>query len=94
MESVDYLRFIGGLVLVIGLILALTWGIRRYGPHALGGASGGKRRLALVESLTLDAKHRLVLIREGDREHLLVLGGQGLVVQTNLETPKKEGDAG
>ncbi len=82
MDQVDYLRFIAALILVLGLILGLTWAIRRYGPQAMGGAGGGKRRLAVIETLTLDAKHRLVLIRKDDRDHLLLLGGAAQVIES------------
>ncbi len=91
MESVDYLRFIGSLVLVVGLILALTWGIRRFGPHSLGGNAGGKRRLTIIETLTIDAKHRLVLVRKDGRDHLLLLGGPAQVVETTDAAMDKEG---
>ena len=94
MEMLDYLRFIGSLALVVGLILALTWAMRRYGPHALGGAMGGKRRLAVIESLTLDAKHRLVLLRQDDREHLIVLGGGATLVESRSVTALELGEQG
>ena len=82
MENLDYLRFIGALVLVIGLILALTWGVRRFGPLVLSGSAGAKRRLFVIETLTLDAKHRLVLVRKDERDHLLLLGGQALILES------------
>ena len=84
MDTLDYLRFVAALGLVVGLILSLNWGMRRFGSHHLGGAMGGKRRLAVIESLTLDAKHRLVLIRKDDREHLVMLGGPGTVIETSI----------
>jgi len=92
MEQFDYLRFIASLLLVLGLILGLTWAFRRFGPHALGGVSGAKRRLSVVETLTLDAKHRLVLIRKDDRDHLLLLGGSASVIETSAIA--KEGETG
>jgi flagellar protein FliO/FliZ len=82
MDHIDYLRFIAALTLVLGLILGLSWLLRRFGPHTMGGTSGGKRRLSIVETLTLDAKHRLVLIRKDDRDHLVLLGGPATVIET------------
>ena len=36
---------------------------------------GGQRRLRLVEALPLDRQHRIALLRAGDREYLVGLGG-------------------
>ena len=93
MDSVDYLRFIGALIFVVGLILSLTWAMRRYGPNTLGGGVGSKRRLSIIETLTLDAKHRLVLIRKDEREHLVLLGGQAQVIESTERPLDKEGGA-
>lgn len=76
-----YLRFLLALVFVLGLIAALAWAVRRFG---LGGGfipmKGRSTRLAVTESLMLDPKRRLVLIRRDDREHLLVLSATGETV--------------
>jgi flagellar protein FliO/FliZ len=43
------------------------------------------RRLEVVETLALDTRRRLVMIRRDDREHLLLLGAnQDIVVEANL----------
>ena len=94
MEIYDYLRFIGALVLVLGLILALTWAIRRFGPQTLGGQGNSKRRLTLIESLTLDTKHRLVLIRWDEHEHLVVLGGPSTVIENPVLQSDQKGEQG
>ncbi|CAA7624495.1 conserved hypothetical protein [Candidatus Terasakiella magnetica] len=94
MDSTAYLRYVMSLVAVIGLIFAALWMVRRWGAGLVGAPirrGAGPRRLALVESLTLDAKHRLVLIRRDDREHLLVLGASTpVVVEANAEKPRFE----
>jgi len=74
MENMEPFRVVGALVLVLGLIGLAALIARRAG---LGGAAlrGGKgRRLALVETLALDPKRRLALVRCDEREHLLLLG--------------------
>jgi flagellar protein FliO/FliZ len=75
---IDYLRFAAALVAVIALIGLLAWIARRLG---LGGAStarvGRSRRLGLVETASLDAKVRLVLVRRDDVEHLILLAPDG-----------------
>lgn len=85
MDSAHYLRFILSLVAVLGLIFAALWVVRQRLPGMMAGRAGAAgRRLAVVESLTLDVKHRLVLVRRDDREHLLVLGGgQPVVVEAD-----------
>jgi hypothetical protein len=44
------------------------------GIERLARAPGAARRLTVVESLMLDPRRRLVLIRADGREHLLLLG--------------------
>lgn len=80
-----YLRFVLALCLVLGLILGLVWLMRKFGPPGLGGAEGGRRRLKVLEALQIDPKHRLVLVRRDDREHLLLLGSQSVVVESGIE---------
>ncbi len=94
MEPTQYLRFVASLVFVIGLILAGVWAMRRFG---LGGAMlrpSGRRRLAVVEMLALDAKYRLVLVRRDGREHLLLLGGgaDAVVERDITPSPQCEGE--
>lgn len=85
MDSSHYLRFVLSLVAVLTLIFAVLWVVRSRLPGMMAGRTGaGGRRLAVVETLTLDVKHRLVLVRRDDREHLLVLGGgQPVVVEAD-----------
>lgn len=75
MDIGTYARFIIVLILVIGLILGLAWVLKRFGlSGALQGSLGRKRRLSTVESISLDGRHRLVLVRRDDVEHLLLVG--------------------
>ncbi|WP_207062437.1 flagellar biosynthetic protein FliO [Motiliproteus sp. SC1-56] len=56
-----------GLVLVLVLIFALAWLVRR-----LGGTGGfGSRGFKVVASLPLGARERLVLVQAGSRQLLL-----------------------
>lgn len=75
MEFTTYLRFILALALVVGLIFALAWVLRRFGLGAsFQRPAGRKRRLSTVESTNLDARHRVILVRRDDVEHLLLIG--------------------
>ena len=77
MDGESYLRFILALLLVLGLLALAAYLLRRSGltPKLSRG-----RRLGLVESLPLGPRHRLMLIRRDEVEHLLLLGPQGDVV--------------
>ena len=55
---------------------------RRYGLAGAIAMKSGKAdaRLGVVEALTIDAKHRLVLLRRDDREHLVMISPEGTTV--------------
>ena len=75
MDTIDYLRFLAALAFVLGLIALLAWAARRF---RLGHATPGTaRRLAVIETLPLDPRRKLVLARCDQREYLLLLGQDG-----------------
>ncbi|NBC32883.1 MAG: hypothetical protein GVY13_09440 [Alphaproteobacteria bacterium] len=81
MEFENYLRFVFALLFVLALIALAAWAARRFGlAGAMPVVRGRQKRLAVVESLALDAKRRLVLVRRDGVEHLLLLGAQSDVV--------------
>jgi flagellar protein FliO/FliZ len=83
-----YLRFAASLVLVLGLIVGVLWVLRRTGLAGMVPRIAGRRRLAMVESLNLDGRRRLVLVRRDGTEHLLLLGGGAdLVVEQGIAAP-------
>jgi len=71
MDLQDYMRFVLALALVLGLIGLLVWALRRSGFSA-SGAKG--RRLGVSETMMVGPRHRLLLVRRDDVEHLLLLG--------------------
>lgn len=89
MESMELLRAVLALVFVIGLIGAAAWAVRRFAPGALfSGKAKSERRLGVIESLSIDARHRLVLVRRDDRRHLLLIGpGQCQLVEGSIVDP-------
>lgn len=80
-------RMLLSLGLVLALLGALTWALKKYGkqlglPMAM---KQGKSRTQLLDVTALDARHRLVLVRRDDVEHLLLLGGASpVVVETGI----------
>lgn len=78
------------LVLFVLALLAAgcAWLVRAYltgtSPSGLFGPRG-ERRLGVVESVSIDTKRRLVLVRRDDREHLILTGGPtDLVIETGI----------
>lgn len=70
------LRAVFALAIVLGLILALAYVLKRYAPQFMARlqAKRGHRRLEVVETLVLDPARRLVLVRLDDEERLILLG--------------------
>lgn len=96
MEFGLYLQTLVALALVLGLIAAIAWAAKRYGLGGLPGAGragGRQRRLAVVETLPLDTRRRLVLIRRDGIEHLILTGaGADLVIETGIPAPAPSRD--
>lgn len=74
----DYSTYLIGIAAVAGALF-LLWAISAILRRtSTGGVPWGRgtRRLSLVETLPLDAKHRAVLLRCDGQEHLILLGGE------------------
>ena len=84
----SYMRFALALIFVLGLILCVGWVARRYAPGSMAFRSlrGKERRLAILESLPLDNRRRLVLIRRDGKQHLLLIGGStDMVIEQGVD---------
>lgn len=74
-----YLQFAFAFGFVLALIALAALIARRFGiGHAP--RRGVQRRLTVSEAAPLDARHKLVLVRRDDVEHLVVLGPAGATV--------------
>ncbi len=91
MELFDFIRYIAALIFVLGLIGGLAWASRYFKlAEKWANLSTSNRRLMVIESLALDPRRRLMIIRRDNIEHLIVLGPSGeTVVETGFEP---EGD--
>ena len=81
METNEILRFLSALVFVVSLMGGLWLILKKLGIN--GGFTlqqGKKRRLRIVEILPLDVKHKAVLLRCDDKDHLVILGPNGETV--------------
>lgn len=85
MEYSDYLRFVAAFGFIIGLILVCAWGARRMGLTPRIGATENNKRLAVIETLNLDAKRKLILIRRDDKEHLLLVGETDMTIEGGFD---------
>jgi flagellar protein FliO/FliZ len=79
-------RFFLAFLIVLGLIGAAAWAVRRFGSARLGGTVRGRQpRLAVIEYATVDARRRLLLVRRDNIEHLMMIGGPSdVVVESNI----------
>jgi hypothetical protein len=80
-------RFFLAFLIVLGLIGAAAWAVRRFGSGRYGstGQRGRQPRLAVIDHASVDARRRLILIRRDNVEHLLLIGGPtDVVVEPNI----------
>lgn len=92
MDLLQLLRTFGALGTVLGLLAGALWVVRRYNiklPGRIG--TGPRRRLEIVERLTLDNRRSVALIRRDGREHLILLGPEGsLMIEPGIERAAAE----
>lgn len=86
-DPTQYLRFIAALIFVLALIGAAAYALRAFGFVQLGQQRRpNDRRLSIVESLMLDARRRLIIVRRDGKEHLLLLSATGeTVVEAGID---------
>ncbi|MFK7793430.1 MAG: flagellar biosynthetic protein FliO, partial [Devosiaceae bacterium] len=68
-------QFILALLVVLLLIVLIAWLVRRFGGKRFGAGNNHEAELEVVTSLAIDPKRKLVLVRHGKLEHLLLIGG-------------------
>lgn len=90
-EGISLLRLAIASIAVIGLLGGFAWLLKYI--VARGWLSqikiSNNSRIKLVETLPLDARRRMVIVRCDNKEHLLLLGvNQDLVVDSNLPSPQ------
>lgn len=90
-------RGIGVFILVIILMAAFFYVLRRFGAGAISAGTGGRGRqprLAVIESTMIDARRQLWLIRRDNVEHLIMTGGPtDLVVEPSIVRAAPAGTA-
>jgi flagellar protein FliO/FliZ len=76
MDVMEFARYIGALLLVLGLVGAAGLAARRFGLGSLVKPIAS-RRLAVVETLMIGPRQRLLIIRRDGVEHLVMSGPEG-----------------
>jgi flagellar protein FliO/FliZ len=80
-------RFLVAFLIVLVLIGATFWAIRRIGGAPLGSGMirGRQPRLAVIETAAVYGRRYLVLVRRDNVEHLLMIGGPAdVVIEQNI----------
>jgi flagellar protein FliO/FliZ len=79
-------KFVLAFLIVLGLIFAAFWAVRRFGAGRLGGGMRGRQpRLSITESIPIDNRRWLHLVRRDNVEHLVMIGGTtDVVVEANI----------
>jgi hypothetical protein len=79
-------RFFLAFLIVLALIGATAWAVRRFGTGRLGANTRGRQpRLAVIDYASVDGRRRLILVRRDNVEHLLMIGGPtDVVVEPNI----------
>ena len=80
------LKFFMVFLVILAVIAAIAWALRRFGSGRLGATTRGRQpRLAVIDYATVDSRRRLILVRRDNVEHLLMIGGPGdVVVEPNI----------
>lgn len=84
-EIPQILKLILALVFVLSLMGGLALLLRKLGLSTMGGTSGNKRRIKIIEALALDARRRAVILQCDQKQYLVIMGPNGeTLVDSNL----------
>lgn len=89
MDFATYFKAFLGLAIVLGLILGLSWLLKRLGLGDFKGPLGRKRRLMTVEAVMLDSRNKAILLRRDNVEHLVLVGpNTSQIIETGIPAPQ------
>lgn len=81
----SFVTAVFALAAVIVAILLVLWLLKLLSRASGNMARGRNKRLAVVDSLALDPKRQLLIIRRDDVEHLILTGGpHDVVIETGI----------
>ena len=82
MDLIDTGRYFAALLMVLALVGFAGLAVRRFGMPGIV-KPNAMRRLALVESLMVGPRQRLLLVSRDGVEHLVMTGPDGMCVVEN-----------
>ncbi|WP_417482153.1 flagellar biosynthetic protein FliO [Maricaulis sp.] len=104
-DIIDWNQYLLALMVLLGLLGAMGlfgyavqrgWILR--GITGLRGLTATTRRLEIRETLIVDPRRRVVIIRSDNREHIVLLGAERETILAShdlpAETPLDHGDTG
>ncbi len=77
MEYVDWVSFVLSFLLVIALLGATLWGLKRFGRMQLQNQSG-QASIKLIDSFSLGARQRIILVETDDQRVLVGISPQSI----------------
>ena len=77
MDALDLARYLAAFIVVISLLGLFALAARKGWLKGFAAAENRKRRLQTLESLKLDARRRVVILRADGEDHILLLGPDG-----------------
>ena len=77
MEYVDWVSFVLSFLLVIALLGATLWGLKRFGRMQLQNQSG-QASIKLIDSFSLGARQRIILVESDDQRVLFGISPQSI----------------
>ena len=86
MDWLDWARALFALIATLALIVGCAWGARRLGMLQ----ANGQKRLRVSESLMIDPRRRVVIVRCDEKEHLILCGPGGDVVVAEMAAKASE----
>lgn len=91
LDTHQLMKFIAALLFVLSLMGLLALAMRRIN-HGGTVMPLARRRLKVVETLPLDPRRKLAIVRCDDREHLLILGTNTETVIESVPKPPQDSD--
>ncbi len=90
MEGMEILNAFLALIFVLALIGLVSIALRKIEQSKIPiGSKGKNKRLSIADSLILDGKRRLLLIKCDDKEHLLLISGdKETIIEHDINTIK------
>lgn len=85
-ELPQFVKLVLALAIVVGLMGGLAFLLKKLGIATEARLkSGNENRLKIIESIPLDARRRLVILRRDDQDHVVILGPNSeTVLETNI----------